>query len=60
MTETKRERLNWLRKKERELSRQVQRNEISTEAGDAMANLAGLAKDPKAEKKNKKDRPGII
>lgn len=49
--ETKREKLNWLRKKEKELSRQVNSGELDTESGDAMAHIAGIANDEKADRK---------
>jgi hypothetical protein len=51
MEETKRESLNWKRKKEKELSSQVNSGEISLEDGDAMAHIAGLAHDEKADRK---------
>lgn len=43
--ETKREKINRMRQTEKELSKQVNRNEITPERGDAMARIGGLIKD---------------
>lgn len=40
---------------ERELSAQVQRGEMSTESGDAMAGIAGLTNDRRSETPINKD-----
>lgn len=43
--------MDFLRKKEKELSKQVNSGELDTTSGDAMAHIAGIAHDSKADKK---------